>query len=437
MDYGLLESAVRNARGFCEVRAVSSESRAFSLKDGMFSSTAGSSSSCSARASSKGGPALAWGPPETANELVARADALANSRGRGKKETEKPETASVGKEHELPDSQWAKDALISAQKAAFSGNVKNCTLGLRASSVRRLYLSSDGARIEEKAFYAYFSALAIAKDGTAMQRGVERTCSRAGFEGMDLEKCARDAGECANRMLTASPPPKGRMPVIMDPEMTGVFSHEAVGHASEADSIVERESIFRGKLGKKIGSELVSITDDPAFDGFGQYFYDDEGFRGTAAPLVKNGVLCGYINARESAETLNMPRNGHARAQGPEHLPIVRMSNTLFQRGEHSESDVFDVKDGVYAIGMKGGSVDIFSGNFMFAATEARIVKNGSIEGNLRDLTVSGNLLQALAGVEKVGKDYGTSPGFCGKAGQSAPVADGGPHVRIREMRVG
>ncbi|MDD5337673.1 MAG: metallopeptidase TldD-related protein, partial [Candidatus ainarchaeum sp.] len=154
--------------------------------------------------------------------------------------------------------------------------------------------------------------------------------------------------------------------------------------------------------------------------------------------------LKNYLHSRESAYALGTgsrknetKSNGHARAESHEFTPIVRMSNTLFQKGSSSESEVFDVRQGIYVIGMKGGSVDMFSGNFMFAAKEAYLIRNGSKEKMLRDVTVSGHILETLEKVERVGKDFGTSPGFCGKMAQSVPVSDGGPHVLVSEMKVG
>ena len=73
--------------------------------------------------------------------------------------------------------------------------------------------------------------------------------------------------------------------------MTGVFSHEALGHASEADGVIDRESILVEKLNKKIGNENVNITDDPTANDFGYYAYDDEGVKAQKLPLLKTAYL--------------------------------------------------------------------------------------------------------------------------------------------------
>ncbi len=61
------------------------------------------------------------------------------------------------------------------------------------------------------------------------------------------------------RLVRAASSPKGRFTVVLDPEMTGVFSHEAVGHACEADAVVDKESILAGSSGKPIGNKLYPL----------------------------------------------------------------------------------------------------------------------------------------------------------------------------------
>lgn len=298
------------------------------------------------------------------------------------------------------------------------------------------FCNSEGAEIIQQNSYTYLSCSCIARDGENIQRGSGRSASRTGFEGMDLSVSGQ-AKEKALRLLDASPAPKGRFVVVLDPEMTGVFSHEAVGHACEADAVIDGESLLAGKIGKKIGNELVSISDDPLAQDFGRYEYDDEGTKAAKAVLVEKGVLKGFINSMESACALRLKPNGHARAQGCETVPVVRMSNTYFQSGTASLDDVFDIRTGIYLKGMRGGSVDIFSGGFMFKAEESYEIRNGELGRVMRDAAISGNILETMLNVECVGKDFGTSPGMCGKFGQEVPVSDGGPHIRVKNVAIG
>lgn len=311
------------------------------------------------------------------------------------------------------------------------------TVNCSDSVIESEFHSSIGSEILRENSFTYLSAAAVAKDGEKIQRGSSRSCSRAGFGKLEID-IGLEASQKAERLLYAKSPPKGKFTVVLDPEMTGVLSHEAVGHATEADSVLDRESILSGKISQRIGNELVSITDDPLAADFGFYQFDDEGVEAKTQVLLEKGILKGYLTSMESAGECGYPiLNGHARADGYDKMPIVRMSNTYFQKGTSKKQEVFDLKSGIYLKGMKGGSVDIFSGGFMFKAEEAYEIKNGEEKDLLSDVTITGNILQTLMDVECVGNDFGTSPGICGKFGQSAPVSDGGPHIRIRNVSIG
>jgi len=179
-------------------------------------------------------------------------------------------------------------------------------------------------------------------------------------------------------------------------------------------------------------------VDDPTLPGkFGSYAYDDEGLPGKRVEIIKNGVLNEYLNDRETAALLGLVPNGHGRAQSYAHQPLVRMSNTYVEAGTWEPEEIFEeVRHGLYMIGDKGGEVDVATGTFTFGAKEGYIVENGELKVHLRDVSLSGNLLEVLRSIKAIGRDVRIQfPGYCGK-GQWVPVDDGGPHV-LTEALVG
>ena len=371
-------------------------------------------------------------------KLLEKAQKLARlSRGSIKLADPKSEKSSKIDKSNIVDNEHQIRTLVKANKTMMGNGIVSTTFSSTDSTIKKEFYNSHGTEIIQQSEYTYTSCTAIAKSGSNIQRGSERTWSRNGFGNIDADKIAREAREKAIRLLRAEAAPKGRYQVVLDPEMTGVLSHEAIGHACEADAVVDKESILANRLGNMITNELVTIIDDPTAKDFGSYWYDDEGVKAKPAMLIENGVLKTYLNSMETAEELKIELNGHARADGYSEVPIVRMGNTYLKQGKSSLVDVFDLREGVYLKGMRGGSVDIFSGGFMFKAVEAYEIKNGEKGKILKDVTISGNILQTMLDVEAVGKDFGTSPGICGKMGQEAPVSDGGPHIRIKNVAIG
>jgi len=87
-------------------------------------------------------------------------------------------------------------------------------------------------------------------------------------------------------------------------------------------------------------------------------------------------------------------------------------------------------KNGVYLVGSRGGETNPATGYFQFSAQYGYIVKNGEISEMIRDVSLMGTI-EILKNVE-LGKEIEFDPGFCGKAFQTVPVADGAPPVLCR-----
>ena len=281
---------------------------------------------------------------------------------------------------------------------------------------------------------------AVAADGEVIQFGHGSMGGSKGFEVLknaDIEKFGRKIGEKAVRLLSAEKAPSGKFPVVTDCELTGVFIHEALGHAAEADLILQNDSILKDKMGTQIGSDMVTIIDDASMDAFGYYAYDAEGTKTKENVLVENGILKSLLSSRETASKLNIESSGNARSIISEQ-PIVRMSNTYLKPGELKFDELIeDISDGIYLKGSRGGQVDTGKGIFQFNAAESFKIENGEIKTPLRDVSLSGDIMETLKKVNGVGSDFKMSMGFCGKSGQTAPVGDGGPHVRIIDAMVG
>lgn len=295
------------------------------------------------------------------------------------------------------------------------------------------YMSSEGSRIESAYPRVALYATVFAKEDGKLQMGSERMGGTGGLELLQgVDEAARRATERALRLLKAKSPPSGAFRVVLDPNLTGVFIHEALGHAVEADHVIQGESILTGRLGGKIASEEVTIYDDATLPAsFGFYFYDSEGTRGMKKAVIDRGVLRTYLHSRETASVLGQERTGNARAQGCNYQPIVRMSNTYLEPRDHSLEELVEgIENGVYLIGSRGGEVDPGRGVFQFSAEEGFLIEKGRITQSVKDVALSGETLRILEEIDAVGKDFGTHIGFCGKAAQQVPVGDGGPHVR-------
>ncbi len=334
-----------------------------------------------------------------------------------------------------------KDIMKQATDSASIDKVNSTTVSYADSDINELFMSSEGSEIQVKTCRARMALNSSATDGEIIQFGHGSIGGVKGFEVIadaDIEEFGRKISEKAVRLLDAKPAPSGNFPVIADPELTGVLIHEALGHAVEGDLILLNDSILKDKMGTKIASDIVNIFDDGSLkDGFGYYPYDVEGIKTAPNQLVKDGELISLLNSRETASKLGMKSSGNARSS-ISNQPIVRMSNTYLQPGDNTfEELIEDIPDGIYLKGSRGGQVDTCKGIFQFNAAEGYLIEKGEITTPLRDVSLSGNILETLKNIDAIGNDFKLSAGFCGKDGQTVPVGDGGPHTRILNALVG
>jgi len=301
------------------------------------------------------------------------------------------------------------------------------------------YTSSEGLDLESKMVRTGFVISAVAHRNGLYQTDGEGRSGVGGLELFDREDpvaLAKVVGETAVALLDAESPKGGTFPVVLDQELAGVFVHEAVGHATEGDIILEGDSCLEGKLGQQIGSELVTVKDDPSLMRNGYYPFDDEGSKAQETVLVEKGVLKSYLNSRETAGRLGgVPRN--ARAEGTDR-PVVRMSNTFIDNGDWKLEEILEeLGSGVYLAGSRGGQVSTGEGVFQFNAKRGYLIEKGVKTKLLRDVSLSGKILQTMLDVKAVGNDLKFNSGRCGKAGQLVPVSDGSPHLLIAKATVG
>jgi len=254
------------------------------------------------------------------------------------------------------------------------------------------------------------------------------------------EKLCEDVARKGLEIAAAPLARAGTYTVIADPELTGVFIHEAFGHLSESDFIYENPGwLDILVLGKRMGRPILNVADGGTVQGHaGTIKYDDEGTPATKTYLIKDGILTGRLHSRETAVKMGERPTGNARTVSYAFPPIVRMTNTLVEPGGASLKEMLaDIKYGIYAVKPHGGQTNFEQ--FTFGAAEGFEIVDGKIGRRLRNVAISGNLFRTLENIDMIASDIGWEDhGGCGKGAQvPLPVGCGGPHIRIQECIVG
>ena len=321
----------------------------------------------------------------------------------------------------------------------YDSSIKSCTIDYLDLTGTNYFLNNEGTYIEQDKLYVWSRITATATEASLFTFSREEIGSTAGYEVFDVETpevVGERVAKRATQQLKAKPPKGGTFPVVLGPNVVGVFVHEAFGHLAEADLALSG-SVLLNSIGKKIASDVVTFYDDGTVDGaFGSFKYDDEGVPTRKTLLVKDGVVAGLMHNRETAQKFNVKPTGNARAEDFRVEPIIRMRNTYMEPKDNSFEELVEgIKFGYYLKSFRGGQANI-DGTFQVGIQEAYEIVNGELGEPVRDASISGNTLETLFKVDAVGKDFELWPGRCGK-GQTAFIADGGPHVRVKEVIVG
>ncbi|WP_062227489.1 metalloprotease TldD [Aureimonas frigidaquae] len=333
------------------------------------------------------------------------------------------------------------DAYLRARDPA----VRQVSVTLGAQWQRVEILRADGQLLRDTRPLVRINISVVAERGGRQESGSFGGGGRIGFdsyvEAANWQAMADTALRQALTNLEAAPAPAGTFDIVLGAGWPGVMLHEAVGHGLEGDFNRKKTSAFAGLMGQRVASPGVTVVDDGSIaERRGSLTIDDEGTPSARNVLIEDGVLVGYMQDRQNARLMGMAPTGNGRRQSYAYVPMPRMTNTMMLAGQHSPEEIIEsVADGIYAVSFGGGQVDITSGKFVFACTEAYRIRAGRVAEPIKGAMLIGNGPDAMQRVSMIGNDLAldTGIGMCGKSGQGVPVGVGQPHLRMDRMTVG
>ena len=245
--------------------------------------------------------------------------------------------------------------------------------------------------------------------------------------------------KCEDFIKNSKPVKPGIYTVVLSPDVAGVFAHESFGHKSEADFLIGDETMKKEwAIGKKVGSDILSIVDSGLEKGYGYIPFDDDGTKARKTYLIKNGILVGRLHSVSTAAQLDEELTGNARAMNYEFQPIVRMTTTYILPGDKTKEELIaEIKEGFYIETYKNGS-----GEAMFSIAPRRCyrIENGKIVEPVEISVITGTVYETLSQIDGLSNElelHSPAVSGCGKGEQfPLPIGFGGPYVRVKKMNV-
>jgi TldD protein len=327
------------------------------------------------------------------------------------------------------------------------------TLVLMDDITDRYFANTEGSKIHGVASrIGLLFVLTANEPGKGIIQRIGQQGETGGWERLEKWNPAKlvseEAATLGKILREAKPAPREELDLVLGSEVTGIICHESCGHPQEADRILGREAAQAGEsyvktdmIGHRIGTEAVTVVDDPTVpNSYGFYQYDEEGVRASRRTLIKNGIIAGFLQNRETAAELGVSSNGAARAVSYDREPIIRMANTLVLPGEYNDEELIeDVSKGVFIKTFMEWNIDDRRYNQRYVGLEAYLIENGQITNFVRNPVLEITTPGLYGSVDAVGKTVEYEAATCGKGEpeQGAPVWHGGPPIRLRKVRLG
>jgi len=363
---------------------------------------------------------------------------------------EKPNKANYKVVGDSPSEENIKEFLLNLDSKVNLPWIKSRIFSLTETLTKKYFANSDGSKIcsEIQRFHLEYNL--VAKEGNKIEQRNFFFGSSGGWKNflkLKVEESIESEAKRMIKIINAGKNKKGNYDVVLAPELVGIIVHESCGHPLEADRILGREAAQAGEsyakidsIGRKIGSEKVTIVDDPTVkNSYGFYLFDDEGIKARKKFLIKEGIINEFLLNRETALVLKTKSNGSARAMNFAREPIIRMSNTFMLPADYNLDEMIeDIKKGILIKSFTEWNIDDVRWNEKYVGFEAYEIVNGELKDFVRRPIIETTTEELYSKIDACSKDLQFVAGTCGKGEpmQGVPVWMGGPYVRARNLRV-
>ena len=271
-----------------------------------------------------------------------------------------------------------------------------------------------GLSADRRERYSYAVLAPILKDG---EEEHESYSFKFGPEMIEYGNIIRESVENALMQFHASPVDSGEYRILLRNDAAADLL-SAFSSMFFAESVQKGLSLLTGKLGEQIASPAITILDDP-FEADNPRAFDAEGVPSVLTTVVENGVLKSYLYNLKSAQKDGVASTSNAGRMGAAGAVTTAPSNFYIAKGEKS----FDalkaaLSNGLIITELSGlhAGLNPISGDFSLIA-KGQLVENGEIVRSVDQITVAGNFLAMMKGIETVGSDLRFGPPMGGRIG--------------------
>jgi PmbA protein len=233
-----------------------------------------------------------------------------------------------------------------------------------------------------------------------------------GRDELDIDYLVDDAHKRAISMLGAKSVKSGKYKMVMENRTVNDFMM-TFSSIFSAENVQKGKSLLKGKLGKRIANDKLTIYDDPHIQqSISSQSFDAEGVATYKKELVSKGILKTYLHNLKTAYKDGVKTTGNATKTSYKSPITVSPSNLVIGKGDMTQEELIkECGDGIFINSLAGlhSGANPISGDFSLMASGFRI-ENGKITHPIEQITVSSNLFDLFNQIQALGNDLEQSP---------------------------
>ncbi len=300
-------------------------------------------------------------------------------------------------------------AIALADKAGDDKRIVGVNASVNVGTGTYALANSNGISLSQRLSSFELGAEAVARSGDKMFSGMDGLWSRR-LDRAALGRVGESAKEHALLGLRQVKIPTGDRPVVMDPLAFGFILSSAIGGGVNAESIQRKRSYLTGKLNQVIGSDGLTVIDDPTIEwGPGSYAFDGEGTPARKTLIVDGGLLRSYLYDSYTAGKDCVESTGNS-SRGSSlwsfrHVPSISSSNLVVTPGDSTLKEmVRETSKGVY-LRVTFDSPNLATGEFSGLMMESFRIDKGELGPSIRQSTIGIGVVDMLSRIDMIGKD--------------------------------
>lgn len=222
------------------------------------------------------------------------------------------------------------------------------------------------------------------------------------LDDIDTAKVGEEAGGYAHRSRRTVEIEPGRHDAVLAPMVFADIVSQ-VGTMASQFYVDMGMSFLQDKEGEQIASPLLSLDDDPTRGGtLGQRPFDDEGVPTRCNRILEKGVLRGLLHNSQTAHAHNVETTGNAGliAPHPFNLVIGKGKGDIDTLAEEMGEGL--VVTNVWYLRYQNHATGEFS---VIPRDAVFYVKDGSVQGAVRNLRISDSIPSIMTNIESLGSD--------------------------------